>query len=217
MKGIFRILVFGLLCLTGIIFVSQRAFAADPSADALLSKLSKTISSLGNYRVTFSADAEGNRMQGSYLVSGYKFRITTPEFEIIGDDKSRYEINHELEEVAIDIMDTTDINILVNPSRAFEFAAGNFSASYGGETTLNGVKCDIVKLTPLSKDSSLTLISLYLKRSDGLPLKLVYRVDGLDDEAQVTVEKFEGGVKLSPVDFRFDRSKYRTYEVIDFR
>lgn len=187
------------------------------TADGLLAALSEKIAAMGDYRVEFSVEAEGNDMNGNYIVSGSNFRIVTPEFEVVSNGKARYEINKELEEVIVDEADTTEISMLINPTKAFEFAKSGFVASYGGIVDESGKTCDLVVLVPGGVVSSITEVKLYLDKATGLPVRLDYKMDGFEDKISVKVLSFAQDKSLRPVDFRFDKSKYPGYEVIDFR
>lgn len=181
----------------------------------MLAWLSGNIAALGDYRVEFSVDADGYVMAGNYIVSGRKFRISTPEFEVVGDGTARYEVNHELREVIIDVMDTTDINVLVNPTRAFEFAESGFTAVYAGGVSGSG---DIaLELTSVDEESAIVKIKLFVKRDTGLPSRLEYSLEGLDEKISVSVTSFRRDDNIKPADFRFDKSKYKGYEIVDFR
>lgn len=211
MKKIFVLLSLGLLA--ALPLFSQ----TEDKAAALLSRLSANITALGDYRVEFGVDAEGREVRGSYIVSGQKFRIVTPEFEVIGDGESRYEVNHEILEVVVDVMDTTEMNILVNPIKAFEFADESFVPSYAGEIEIGGRFCDIVELKPAGEDTAITGVRLYLGRDNGLPLRLEYGLDGIDEKVCVTVSSFGKDPDIKPADFSFDKSAYKDYEIVDFR
>lgn len=190
---------------------------ADDKAVGLLSQLSANIAALDDYRVEFMVEAENRQTQGSYIVSGQKFRIITPEFEVISDGESRYEVNHEIAEVIVDVMDTSEVNILINPVKAFEFAESGFASSYVGETEVDGRFCDLVELKPLGEEPTITRVKLYLGRDSGLPVRLEYGIDGIDDDVSVSVSSFRNDPDIKSSDFSFDKSAYKDYEVVDFR
>ncbi len=190
---------------------------ADDKAVGLLSQLSANIAALDDYRVEFMVEAENRQTQGSYIVSGQKFRIITPEFEVISDGESRYEVNHEILEVIVDAMDTSEVNILINPVKAFEFAESGFASSYVGETEVDGRLCDIVELKPLGEEPTITRVKLYLGRDSGLPVRLEYGIDGIDDDVSVSVSSFRNDPDIKSSDFSFDKSAYKDYEIVDFR
>lgn len=190
---------------------------ADDKAVGLLSQLSANIAALDDYRVEFMVEAENRQTQGSYIVSGQKFRIITPEFEVISDGESRYEVNHEILEVIVDAMDTSEVNILINPVKAFEFAENSFAPSYVGETEIDGRFCDLVELKPLGEEPTITRVKLYLGRDSGLPVRLEYGIDGIDDDVSVSVSSFRNDPDIKSSDFSFDKSAYKDYEIVDFR
>lgn len=190
---------------------------ANEKAVAMLSQLSANIAALGNYRVEFGVDAEGGQTLGCYIVSGNSFKIMTPEFNIIGDGVSRYEINHGLQEVVVDRMDSTDINILVNPVKAFEFVRNGFVPYFRGEIVTGGVNSELIEMLPLAEDSAISGVRLYVGSDSGLPVRLEYTLDGLDEKIAVSVTSFRKDINIKPSDFVFDKSKYKDYEVVDFR
>lgn len=208
-----------ILALSCFCFLSALSVFSQPEnkADELLAGLSSRIAAMQSYRVEFTVYAEESVMQGGYVVSGRNFKITTSEFEVIGDGKSRYEVNHALKEVVVDIMDTTDVNILINPTRAFEFAQGGFVSSYGGTAELGDQISDFVVLTPAAVGSSINQVKLYISRETGLPARLEYRLAGLADKITVEVSSFHEDFKLRPADIRFRKADYPDYEIVDFR
>jgi outer membrane lipoprotein-sorting protein len=191
--------------------------ADDARADALLDRMLGKIRSAGDYSVEFKAYVEEGQIEGRILVSGRNFRITTPEFEIVGNERARYEINHSLEEVVVDYPDTLGVDIFVNPIRVFESAKEDFDASYVGERRSGDRVCDEIRLTPRYEYSAVTGVRLLIERAGGLPAKIYYMFDGLSGEVEVDLTGFKAHVGAEPSDFGFDAALYPDYEVIDFR
>ena len=190
--------------------------AADGQADDVLRKLAEKIASMGEYTAGVDVSAENKRIAGNYSVSGAKYYMQTDEYEVICDGKTRWEINHYDEEVLIDNADPEDRNVLSNPTRAFEFAPDIFSSLYVGELERDGQTVDIVELKPLDPKSSLLRITLIIERRGGLPVELRYLSDGLSEDVVVRMVKIEHGLPRDAA-FSFDQSKYKGYDIVDFR
>lgn len=189
---------------------------AQGRSQEILKRLADKIAAMGDYHAQFEVEAEGNAIKGEYAVSGDKYYMKTSEYEVISDGKSRYEINHYDEEVLIDKSNPADRNILSNPTRAFEFAEDIFTNSYKSEETDGGDAIDVVELIPTDTKTPLRRITLKVNRKTGLPAELRYLSDGLSDDVVVTIDKIGRGLTPDAV-FTFDRTKFKDYEIVDFR
>lgn len=211
-QGVSKILL-SLILIAASVSVSY----ADEQSGQLLKQLGDKISSLGNYHVKFTVTAEGNLSEGEYVVSGDKYYMVVEDIEIICDGKTRYEINHMDEEVVVDNVNLKDINILSNPTRAFDFADESFTHVYEGEMTERCQACNFISLEPKDKNTSVSNITLAIDKASGLPFMLKYKVDGLNGEVEVFVNEFTSDRKTPASRFVFDKKNYKGYEIIDFR
>lgn len=196
---------------------SVTASHADERSSALLKELSAKIASLGNYHVGFTVTAEGSLSEGEYVVSGDKYYMLIEDIEVICDGKNKYEINNMDDEVIIGKVDVNEVNILSNPTRAFDFADEGFTHVYDGEMTEKCQACNIILLEPRGKDSSIKDIVLAIEKTTGLPYMLRYSVEGIDGEVEVFVKEFSADRKTPASRFTFDKKNYKGYEIIDFR
>ncbi len=190
--------------------------AADGRADEVLRKLGERIAEMGEYTAEFEVVAEGNRITGTYAVSGNRYYMQTDEYEVVSDGKTRWEINHYDEEVVIDYADPEDRNILSNPTRAFEFAPDIFSSLYVGEREYDGATADVVELKPLDVKSTLLRVTVVVGRRSGMPVELRYLSDGLSEDVVVRMVGIGAGLPEGAA-FSFDRTKYKGYDIVDFR
>lgn len=190
--------------------------AADTRSQSILTQLSAKIKTLGNYHARFEIEAEGNNITGVYAVSGDKYFMQTDEYKVISDGKTKYEINHYDKEVTVDRINPSDRSILSNPTRAFDFASDIFSSVYLGTQTIRGIASNMIKLTPTDTKSTLKSITLAISQTSGLPVEIRYRSEGVSDEVVVRIVKIEAGMLKDAV-FKFDRTDYKGYEVVDFR
>ncbi|MBR4995954.1 MAG: hypothetical protein IKY82_07820 [Alistipes sp.] len=176
-------------------------------AVALLGRLSKYVGQLGNYEVQFDMNAGEYSTRGYFRVAGDLYYISVGDAEVYSDGKVRYEVDNQHEEVYIDEVDTKSRNVLDNPTRCFDFAG----TDYLSEVVRRDSGAATIKL--VSKDKSVEgEIYLTIKESTAEPLAIEYRL--YDDRFNVKVCSIAKS-KTSPA--KFDRSRYRDYEIIDFR
>lgn len=203
MKKLFFAIPFMLCALT---------VSADGRSEDILAKLAAKIASLGEYNASFEVEAEGNRLRGQYAVSGDRYYMKTALYEVVCDGNTKWEINHEDEEVVIDNVNPADRDILSNPTRAFDFAGDIFRSAYRGAEG----EADVVELTPVDTRSPLLRVTLRIDRRTGLPTELRYLSVGLSEDVVIRIAKLEPGL-FQGAAFTFDKSKYKDYDIIDFR
>lgn len=179
----------------------------DPAAAALLGRLSHFVKQLGRYEAVFDMRVGDYVAKGSFLVDADSYYIEVGQAEVYCDGKARYEVDNEREEVNIDNVDSKSRNILDNPTRCFDFVGSDYRA----EVVSSGEKTSTIKL--LSNDKSDEgEIYLTIDNQTARPMSIEYRLyDDIFEVAILSIAK----TKSSPA--KFDRSRYRTCEIIDFR
>lgn len=193
---------------------------ADERSSALLNKLSSLIGGYGNYRVEFTVyipDLQPQQIEGYYLVNDDKYYISVEESEVYCDGKIKYEVNRADREVTIDAVNPAERNILSNPTRAFEFLDGSFTHSAQGEVLVEEKRCDRILLRPVDKALGLSEVTLDVDRQSGLPVRLAYRLEGSSAPISIGIDRIVPHAAADPSVFAFNRSKYKGFEMIDFR
>ena len=189
---------------------------ADTKSDALLGGLAKKVASWGNYRVDFSVTIDGQAVAGSYVVSGGKYRVTTPDIVLFCDGKTKYEVNLSYKEIVVDDVDPLDRTVLGNPTRLFDFLDGSYTHRYVGPAVIGGVNCERMELTENGvKDGQKS--DVYLSAATGLPVRLSYRMGMMNTDATIDVVKITPDVTVANTDFTYDPKQWAGYEMIDFR
>lgn len=188
------------------LFVASVAMADERSQEVLRS-VSEYVRGLGEYDAEFDVRAGEYRAEGRYGVAGDAYHIKLDQAEVYSDGKVRYEVDHERKEVNIDVMDLQSRNILDNPTRCFDFVGDDYAsmvyAEVGGEITL------LLRANDTSIEGD---IYLTVTKNTGRPRKIVYVL--YDDRIEVDItslERRKGAVA------RYDGSRYRGYEIVDFR
>jgi len=175
---------------------------------ALLDGISKSLSKLGDYRVSFSVNMGEESVVGSYVVSGDEYYMELATAEIYCDGEVKYEVNNRDMEIIVDNTDLTSPNVLNNPTRGFDFLDSQFKSTVTGE---RGGEIAI-RLDPKT-DETLVFghIVVTINSKSGLPTSILYDMDG--DSVRVVIES----ITSSSAPKRFERREYKKYEWIDFR
>lgn len=205
--------IFLILALLPLAFTAK----ADENSRGILDRMAANMAEYENYRIDFTASSKGmiTSVGGMYTVSGDKYHIKIQRQEQFSDGKTRWEINPSDKEVIIDHMDLNNRNILNNPTRAFKFAPDEFASTYLGTETVNGIPCHVIQLESLGRMYGIGLVKLHVGISADLPVQVSYDFEG--ERLNISIDKFTGLPSIDPAMFEFDASKYKGYEVIDFR
>jgi len=208
MKKIFLVLAFLPLAFTA---------KADGNSREILDRMAANMAEYENYRIDFTASSKGmiTSVGGTYVVSGDKYHIKIQRQEQFSDGKTRWEINPSDKEVIVDHMDLDNRNILNNPTRAFKFAPDEFESTYLGVETVNNIPCHAIQLESLGRMYGIGIVKLHIGVAVELPVQVAYDFEG--ERLTVVIDKFTGLPSAEQSMFVFDESKYKGYEVIDFR
>lgn len=199
------------------IFLSIVAFFAvgSLSAQSATEWLARLDSSLGeryamNINVAVGTEAETTtQLTGFVMVEGDGYYITLGTMEVYSDGKLRYEVNNERKEVVEDSVNLEAVDLLTNPTRAFDFVPEEFDAT----VTASSLDSVTLQLTPHSDAMGISTITLTMaRRGDYLaPTAIVY-----DYEGDIVT------IGLTPVDTtdialrRWSRNDYRAYDIVSF-
>ena len=181
--------------------------AADEQPKTALQRVAHYVEALGAYDAKFKVAAGDYTTEGSYAVSGDNYYITLDEAEVYSDGKVRYEVDHNREEVNVDNVDLTSRNVLDNPTRCFDFVDSGYESDMfeqnGSQQTIH------LRSTDAAIEGD---IYLTIDAASARPQKLEYKL--YDDIIVVDVISLE---KRKTKINSFDKSKYKDYEIIDFR
>ena len=198
-----RQLIATLLALTALSTLS-----AQTTAEEWVSALNATLGE--RYATHIVVEASGmETMQGYFMVEGDSYYLTLGAMEVYSDGELRYEINNERKEVTEDRVDTESVDLLTNPTHAFDFVDSEFEVSVV-ETLDDGV---VLLLSPRSADYGITDICLTLHREAQrvVPRVVVYNYDG--DVITISLSLADATQSKLPV---WDKSAYRAYDIVSF-
>ena len=174
----------------------------------VLAELKQYIAKMGRYEAAFALQAGDYKAEGRYVVDGNSYHIVVGDAaEVYCDGKVRYEVDNEREEVNIDVVDASSRNILDNPTRCFDFVGSDYRATVVAQDEKQ------ITLKLVSTDEKVEgEIFLTLDAATFTPKEIEYRL--YDERFNVKILSL-AKTKSSPT--KFDRSRYRNHEIIDFR
>lgn len=185
------------------------------SAQSATEWLARLDSSLGeryamSINVTVGTDeGDATQLAGFVMVEGDGYYITLGTMEVYSDGKLRYEVNNERKEVVEDSVNLEAVDLLTNPTRAFDFVPEEFYA----EVSALSDDCVTLLLTPRSDAMGISTITLTMSRrgNDLTPTSVAYDYEG--DIVTIGLTAVDtADVALR----RWNRSEYRAYDIVSF-
>lgn len=180
---------------------------ADERSQSVLRSVAEYVQALGEYEAEFDVVAGDYKTNGRYGVLDDTYHIEVAQAEVYSDGKVRYEVDHDRREVNIDVMDLASRNILDNPTRCFDFVGDNYASTIYSEAG-----SDVTLLLRANDETIEGDIYLTVDSATGRPRKIAYVL--YDDRIEVTITSLE---RRRNVVRRYDESKYKGYEIVDFR
>lgn len=155
------------------------------------------------------AMAESESLNGYFMVDGDSYYITLGVMEVYSDGKLRHEINNERKEVTIDNVDLSSVDLLTNPTHAFDFVSEEFAISVV-ESSAEGC---VLSLVPRDDAMGVTeiVLSLVCDGSAVLPKAITYDYDG--ERIDIKLKVANGLEREMPM---WDKNEYRAYDIVSF-
>lgn len=148
-------------------------------------------------------------IEGLFMVDGQDYYITIGIMEVYGDGSRRYEVNNERKEVTIDSVDLGSVDLLTNPTHAFDFVDEEFRSELVSYSATAGV----LRLVPRDSALGISEIEVAMRR-DGervVPTRVTYDYGGDSISIELTAVAWsERGLP------RWDKNEYRVYDIVSF-
>lgn len=200
------------LFLTLVFMCSLLSLSAQTTAREWLEKLD---SSLGEryamqlYVTVGDVDNVGDQYGGFFMVEGDAYYINLGVMEVYSDGKLRYEVNNERKEVTEDSVNLEAVDLLSNPTRAFDFVDEEYTITIA-RSSGNGVT---LCLEPKSGDIGISSILLQLEKTGNgvTPKEITYNYEG--DVINISLTSADMSSGAMP---RWNRSEYRAYDIVSF-
>lgn len=150
-----------------------------------------------------------DQYSGYFIVDGDAYYMNLGVMEVYSDGKLRYEVNNERKEVTEDRVNLEAVDLLSNPTRAFDFVDEEYDVrvvSVAGDVAT-------IELKPKSADLGITAILLTLQRegSSVIPTLICYDYEG--DEIRIELTMVDATSAPMP---RWDAKSYRAYDIVSF-
>ena len=189
---------------------SMMAFAASAqtTAEWWIEALNRSLGDRYGMNISV-AMAESESLNGYYMVDGDSYYITLGVMEVYSDGKLRHEINNERKEVTIDNVDLSSVDLLTNPTHAFDFVGEEFAIS----VVESSAEVCVLSLVPRDDAMGVTEIRLALRRdaSRVLPVSISYDYDGEIVDMELCI------VDVSDANLpRWSKDGYRAYDIVSF-
>ena len=182
-------------------------------AKSLLDEVAQKVDNYTNIYIEFNhkfdnADADVHQeTKGNVTLKGNLYHLNYMGTEQIFDGSKIYLIIHEDEEVIIQKPLENEEETLT-PSKMFSFYKNGYTYEMGDLKSINGVKIQFVKLTPIDSDSEIVSIMVGID----IKTKNIYTILETGNNNTVTtleVRTFKTNQPISEKLFIFDKATYR--------
>lgn len=150
-----------------------------------------------------------DQYSGYFIVDGDAYYMNLGVMEVYSDGKLRYEVNNERKEVTEDRVNLEAVDLLSNPTRAFDFVDEEYDVrvvSVAGDVAT-------LELKPKSADLGITAILLTLQREGRSVIPTLIRYDYEGDEIRIELTMVDATSAPMP---RWDAKSYRAYDIVSF-
>ena len=154
-------------------------------------------------------DAYGEEINGYFMVEEDSYYIQLGTMEVYSNGKIRYEINNERKEVTEDRVDLESVDLLTNPTRAFDFVEDEFTATVD-ENIHNGA---ILKLVPKEDIGITSILVSVINDGNGYITPHAIKYDYEGEEITIALIMADATSSVLP---RWDKGVYHTYDMVSF-
>ena len=185
-----------------LLFATLSAFA-DERGEKRLERISRHYSALGSYSLSFVLRAGDGEQSGLLSVDGNNSYIKIADTEVFVVDSVRYEVRNSTKEIVVDRADAYEKELL-NPLNGFSGVSNDYTIEEFEESGRVGVR-----LVPKRTGEN-----IYIETAaDGESISKVRYGNGKSG-AEVEVLSLRRRGEALP---KFDKERYKGFELIDFR
>lgn len=168
-----------------------------------LERISRYYSSMGNYSLSFVLRAGEGEQKGEIAVEGNNSYMRVADTEVYVVDSLRYEVRSSAKEIVVDRADAYEKELL-DPLNGFASVRADYNIE---ECEINGRIA--VRLTPKSAGETIYIIT----GVDGQSISSVRYGTGTSS-AEVIIQGVRKSRESLP---KFDKERYKGFEIVDFR
>ena len=185
--------------------------SAQQSPREWIDMLNRSLGASYGVHVEVTTDDSEEPVAGYYIVDGDSYYLQLGVMEVYSDAELRYEINNERKEVTEDVVNLESVDLLTNPTRAFNFVDDEFDASIV-EQNAEGAT---LRLVPKDELLGISDIRLVLRRDGAtvMPTDVSYDYDGYVVDIELHVVDTQD---TSLPRWAERKTNYRAYDMVSF-
>ena len=185
--------------------------SAQQSPREWIDMLNRSLGASYGVHVEVTTDDSEEPVTGYYIVDGDSYYLQLGVMEVYSDAKLRYEINNERKEVTEDVVNLESVDLLTNPTQAFNFVDDEFDASIV-EQNAEGAT---LRLVPKDELLGISDIRLVLRRDGAtvMPTDVSYDYDGYVVDIELHVVDTQD---TSLPRWAERKANYRAYDMVSF-
>ena len=191
-----------------ILAVSLNAAVPVTSPEEVIASAAKSFKNAKSVTAPYSMTMDGNTVKGEAVISGDKFRITTPVMSIWYDGRTQWTYSSS----------TGEVNVTEELQQINPFAIINsFRSSYKARMISSTSSSCKIEFTPVnSRGAQILKATITFNASTHMPVDIALT---LDNGAQVSIKvgTVKTGISYPASTFVYDKSKYHDAEIIDLR
>lgn len=203
-----------------VIACALTAIAAIPASAQEVAEvwLNKTTEKLSNKGVetSFRINEENIRTSGKLLMEGEKFAYITEEMKIWYDGTTQWTLQtgNGYNELYIN-SPTNDEQQAMNPYLLLSNYKENFTATDGGDISLNGKPVHLVKLQANDQSAGVKAVDLYISKDNTLAAIVFVAANG--PSYKIEIRSMRNGLTFPKGTFTYQPGNHPADEVIDLR
>ena len=203
-----------LMALWGVLFVASSVMAQG-AADVWLQKTSSMLQNKG-VEIVFRINDDDFRVNGKLLMHGDSYLFDSPDMKIWFDGTTQWTLQSDGDYNELYISNPTiEDQQSINPYLLLKNYQKSFTATDGGDKTINGQLLHKVALTPKAAGQELSGLNVYLKEN-GEPAAMTLIFPD-EREVKVGVRSLRNGLTFPKGTFTYSEKVYPADEVIDMR
>ncbi len=185
--------------------------SAQQSPREWIDMLNRSLGASYGVHVEVTTDDSEEPVAGYYIVDGDSYYLQLGVMEVYSDAKLRYEINNERKEVTEDVVNLESVDLLTNPTQAFNFVDDEFDASIV-EQNAEGAT---LRLVPKDELLGISDIRLVLSRDGAtvVPTDVSYDYEGYVVDIELHVVDTQD---TSLPRWAERKANYRAYDMVSF-
>ncbi len=185
--------------------------SAQQSPREWIDMLNRSLGASYGVHVEVTPDDSEEPVAGYYIVDGDSYYLQLGVMEVYSDAKLRYEINNERKEVTEDVVNLESVDLLTNPTQAFNFVDDEFDASIV-EQNAEGAT---LRLVPKDELLGISDIRLVLRRDGAtvMPTDVSYDYEGYVVDIELRVVDTQD---TSLPRWAERKTNYRAYDMVSF-